>query len=266
MRSKAEMKEWYGLLTAAGWSTDGFCLLQSLGRFVHQCIESPVVQPNFQEEAAFRFNLRDWCISNNKSQKAFLQSAQCPREPRHSSTGNSEAKESRTGDEESGTTPEVLVTADIIFEKCVPPLISEPVLSPSSAAGYPVKDLACQITLDEAELFRHIEVSEFMDQNWENETTGPAISLLVARYNKISNWVAFSILDLFEEKAQLAIYCKFVKLAQQLHDVQNYNSCTAILGGLSDASVARLKRISSVREPFFPLRPRHDLTIHSESS
>ena len=145
-------------------------------------------------------------------------------------------------------------------------LLKDYISSYQHLVSCPVKDLACQITLDEAELFRHIEVSEFMDQNWENETTGPAISLLVARYNKISNWVAFSILDLFEEKAQLAIYCKFVKLAQQLHDVQNYNSCTAILGGLSDASVARLKRISSVREPFFPLRPRHDLTIHSESS
>ena len=109
-----------------------------------------------------------------------------------------------------------------------------------------MSELSSQITLDEAELYRKIHISEFMDQNWDDENKGPGVSRLVSRYNKISHWVAFCILDVFDPKEQMKVYQKFVNLAHHLHEMQNYNSCTAILGGLSDASIARLKRISTV--------------------
>lgn len=43
---------------------------------------------------------------------------------------------------------------------------------------------------------------------------------------------------------------KFVDLAKHLHKMQNYSTCTSILGGLSDASIVRLKKISSVNFNF----------------
>ena len=91
-----------------------------------------------------------------------------------------------------------------------------------------------------------IDVTEFMDQNWESPEKGPGVCKLVSRYNKISRWVAFTILDTQDTKDLLKMYQKFVNLAHRLHELQNYSSCTAILGGLSDASIARLKKISSV--------------------
>jgi len=84
-----------------------------------------------------------------------------------------------------------------------------------------------------------------MDQNWESPEKGPGVCKLVSRYNKISRWVAFTILDTQDTKDLLKMYQKFVNLAHRLHELQNYSSCTAILGGLSDASIARLKKISS---------------------
>ena len=85
-----------------------------------------------------------------------------------------------------------------------------------------------------------------MDQNWESPEKGPAVCKLVSKYNKISRWVSYSILDTQNTKDIITSYQKFVNLACRLHELQNYNSCTAILGGLSDASIARLKKISSV--------------------
>jgi len=128
------------------------------------------------------------------------------------------------------TSQNELITGDILNE---------------NAAGFPLQDLVNQLTIDETELYRKIRIEEFMDQNWENEETGPAVCQLVARYNKISNWVAHSILVLNDQKEQIKMFKKFVNLAQQLHEIQNYSTCTAILGGLSDASIVRLKRIST---------------------
>lgn len=52
-----------------------------------------------------------------------------------------------------------------------------------------------------------------------------------------------TILNGEDAKDQLNRYIKFIKIAYQLHTLNNFNSCLSILGGLESAPISRLRHI-----------------------
>jgi len=112
--------------------------------------------------------------------------------------------------------------------------------------NYTVKELATQLTLIQAELFDNISLDELMDKNWEHSERCPKLTEFINHTNMINSWVMDTILNGEDAKDQLNRYIKFIKIAYQLHTLNNFNSCLSILGGLESAPISRLRHIMSL--------------------
>mmetsp|Transcript_37259 Transcript_37259/g.64025 ORF Transcript_37259/g.64025 Transcript_37259/m.64025 type:complete len:750 (-) Transcript_37259:39-2288(-) len=115
-----------------------------------------------------------------------------------------------------------------------------------NAISYSVKEIVSQITLIEAKLFMEIPLDEFMDKNWENIQKSPHLANFHTFSNKIFSWVIDTILSGKDTKEQISRYTKFIKIAEQLNYMHNFNSCVSVLGGIESASVSRLKQLKNI--------------------
>merc|ERR1711862_883790 len=59
----------------------------------------------------------------------------------------------------------------------------------------------------------------------------------------LSRWVAHNILEGRDDNERVSIFLKFLKLAVKLQRCNNYNTSAAIVAGLSEVSITRLKNI-----------------------
>ena len=62
----------------------------------------------------------------------------------------------------------------------------------------------------------------------------------------MSRWVAHNILEGRDDNERVSIFLKFLKLAVKLQRCNNYNTSAAIVAGLSEVSITRLKNIVEV--------------------
>jgi hypothetical protein len=108
------------------------------------------------------------------------------------------------------------------------------------------KEVAEQITLIESGLFLQIRCTEFYNQSWKRpdarKRSSPYILAMVDRFNYVSYWVASSIVLHSDLKKRTATLKKFIELAQICHDLRNYSSLVAIIAGLNNSSIQRLKQ------------------------
>jgi hypothetical protein len=116
--------------------------------------------------------------------------------------------------------------------------------------NYEPRDVAEQITLIEANMFRSIRQEEFYRKGWQDPTQGPVAHLLIARSNSISAWVASNILCQSSPAARSRALARFVVVAQMLEEMGNYNSLVAILGGFKLWTITRLQGVISLRKDY----------------
>ena len=83
-----------------------------LSNFTHQFIEAPIINTDYQNEAAVRSSLRDWVSSMGKENLEHLGRAQFPRDGR---TSQDTEPAART----QNTQSETLIMGDVICEKLV---------------------------------------------------------------------------------------------------------------------------------------------------
>jgi son of sevenless-like protein len=110
---------------------------------------------------------------------------------------------------------------------------------------WPVVEIARQMTLIEFTNFILIEPKECLNQSWskgQRETKAPGICAMVARFNQLSMWVGSTIVSYpdIEERAQ--IIEKFIDIADQLWQLNNFNGVFTICSGLGLSSIFRLKK------------------------
>jgi len=119
-------------------------------------------------------------------------------------------------------------------------------MSEDDAFGFTAKEIASQLTLHQAEILGKLQMGEFLDKNFEDPEKSPNINNISILCNKTSSWVASYILDGKDIKDMINRYLKFIKIANELHKLKNYNSCTAVIGGLTCAPISRLKKLQSI--------------------
>ena len=105
-------------------------------------------------------------------------------------------------------------------------------------------EAARQLTLMDHEAYARIEPIELLDQAWTKEKYAYRCANLLAfihRFNRISSWVAQTILAESKVRRRAQVMKWHIKLASELRKLNNFHAVMAVLGGLGNPAVSRLK-------------------------
>jgi hypothetical protein len=108
---------------------------------------------------------------------------------------------------------------------------------------YTPREVAEQMTLIEANMFRAIRPEEFYRKGWTDPVNAPVLHMLVSRSNSISSWVASNILCQSTTASRSRALARFVLIAHALEEIGNYNSMVSIVGGFQLWAITRLQCI-----------------------
>lgn len=106
------------------------------------------------------------------------------------------------------------------------------------------EEIARQLSLADFEIYHTIRPSELLGQAWSKPKTkhkSPNVLKFISRFNNLSTWVASSIVKVPKVKARTKLMAKMIKIAEHLRQLNNFNGCMAILSGINQASVYRLR-------------------------
>ncbi|KAM4829448.1 RAS guanyl-releasing protein 1 isoform 2-T2 [Thomomys bottae] len=108
------------------------------------------------------------------------------------------------------------------------------------------EELSEHLTYLEFKSFRRISFSDY--QNYLVNSCvkeNPTMERSVALCNGISQWVQLMVLSRPTPQLRAQVFVKFIRVAQKLHQLQNFNTLMAVIGGLCHSSISRLKETSS---------------------
>jgi hypothetical protein len=114
--------------------------------------------------------------------------------------------------------------------------------------------LAQTIAVEDAEIFRQIQAKEFLNKSWSDpkaEEVAPGLFKMTQRFNQLGLWAAHECIRPEQGKDRAAVLQHFVQVAEALLELRDFNALVAIMGGLNNASVSRLKKsISKMSSKF----------------
>ncbi|KAL0480869.1 hypothetical protein AKO1_004043 [Acrasis kona] len=126
--------------------------------------------------------------------------------------------------------------------------------------AWPSREIARQMTLTEYDYFKKIEPKECLSGAWTKPSKklfAPNIVALTERWNYMVNYVATTILSEDDVRMRKNLMVKFVEVAQELREMNNFNGVTEIITGFQNASVHRLKKT-------FELLPQDVMAVLNE--
>eukprot|EP01090_Pellita_catalonica_P002711 TRINITY_DN12286_c0_g1_i1.p1 TRINITY_DN12286_c0_g1~~TRINITY_DN12286_c0_g1_i1.p1 ORF type:complete len:355 (+),score=31.60 TRINITY_DN12286_c0_g1_i1:201-1265(+) len=106
------------------------------------------------------------------------------------------------------------------------------------------EEIARQITMMIWKIYPKITYTEFLGNPWSREKTHhkcPHLLEMVEIFNSISAWVSTAIVVTPSARQRAKVMTKFIKVANHLRDMNNYHAVTAIVSGVNNSSVLRLK-------------------------
>ncbi|KAM9466567.1 RAS guanyl-releasing protein 1-like [Clarias gariepinus] len=103
-------------------------------------------------------------------------------------------------------------------------------------------ELAEHLTYLEFKSFCRISFADYQ-KYIRNEclSENPTMERSIALCNGISQWVQLMVLSRPTPQLRAEVFTKFIYVAQNLHQMQNFNSLMAVVGGLCHTSISRLK-------------------------
>ena len=114
------------------------------------------------------------------------------------------------------------------------------------------KDVATELTRISFLLFSKISPKEFFKGLFtkkDKEKTSPNICRVVERFNTISFWVIEEVLSYDYSSARAKVIEKFIHIANELRELNNFNDCMSIISALGQMIVTKLsktwKKVSS---------------------
>ncbi|XP_068115566.1 RAS guanyl-releasing protein 2 [Hyperolius riggenbachi] len=73
----------------------------------------------------------------------------------------------------------------------------------------------------------------------------PVLERFIALFNGVSQWIQLMVLSKPTPAQRAAVIKQFVKVAERLLELQNFNTLMSVVGGLSHSSISRLKQTQS---------------------
>ncbi|EST05127.1 Ras-like guanine nucleotide exchange factor, N-terminal [Kalmanozyma brasiliensis GHG001] len=106
-------------------------------------------------------------------------------------------------------------------------------------------ELARQLTLIESRLYNKVKPAECLGLKWTkpgNDVHAKGIMDSITTHNRISGWVAETILAQEDLKKRAAIIKHFISIADRCRALNNFSGMWAIVSALSTAPIHRLRR------------------------
>jgi son of sevenless-like protein len=118
----------------------------------------------------------------------------------------------------------------------------------TSIADFDVDAVATSIAVEDSTLFRDVQPKEFLHKSWSDpkfEEVAPTLFKMTQRFNQLGLWVAYEIAKPEQPKERAQVIQAFVAIAQELLQLRDYSGMLAVMGGLNNSSVSRLKKTMS---------------------
>jgi son of sevenless-like protein len=113
----------------------------------------------------------------------------------------------------------------------------------SKFEDFDIVECARQICLLEQEIYARIHPKEALNQNWnKRREQAPNIIAMITFFNQLSKWVSTKIVSVAELKPRSKLLKKFIQLLIKLREYNNFDAMQAVLAGLSNSAVYRLKQ------------------------
>ena len=101
---------------------------------------------------------------------------------------------------------------------------------------FPSSEVALQMTIIEVAMFRAIQPSELLSQAWNKpklKYRAPHVLEMISRSNKVSRFVASTILWQPTKVGRASMYTKWLQVADRLRRANNFNTLMGVLAGLN---------------------------------
>ncbi|XP_030194503.1 RAS guanyl-releasing protein 2 isoform X1 [Gadus morhua] len=107
--------------------------------------------------------------------------------------------------------------------------------------------------LDSCELAEHLTYLEYKSfckilfQDYHSfvmhgcTVDNPVLERFITLFNSVSQWIQLMVLSKPTAPQRAAVVSHFIRVAQKLLQLQNFNTLMAVVGGLSNSSISRLK-------------------------
>uniref|UniRef100_A0A8C1YKT1 RAS guanyl releasing protein 2 (calcium and DAG-regulated) n=1 Tax=Cyprinus carpio TaxID=7962 RepID=A0A8C1YKT1_CYPCA len=74
----------------------------------------------------------------------------------------------------------------------------------------------------------------------------PILERFITLFNSVSQWIQIMVLSKPTAQQRATVISEFINVAQRLLQLQNFNTLMAVVGGLSNSSIARLKNTQAL--------------------
>ncbi|XP_685135.5 RAS guanyl-releasing protein 2 [Danio rerio] len=74
----------------------------------------------------------------------------------------------------------------------------------------------------------------------------PILERFITLFNSVSQWIQIMVLSKPTAQQRATVISEFIKVAERLLQLQNFNTLMAVVGGLSNSSIARLKNTQAL--------------------
>ncbi len=113
------------------------------------------------------------------------------------------------------------------------------------------KVLAQQLTIQAQTIYTACKHQEFLNLNWtrsHRRRKAPNICRILERSQEVYQWVASTIMEQDDVDDQVATVTKFIDLASELRNLNNFETLVHVVAALRCASVNRMRRLWSCIE------------------
>jgi len=105
-------------------------------------------------------------------------------------------------------------------------------------------EVAKQFTINDFTIFKKVKAPELLNQAWNKpklQYKSPHILALIEKINRNSFWVASVILWHSKLSDRVKMIEKYIRIAEHLHNISNFNTLIAVIAGLNISAVNRMK-------------------------
>lgn len=109
-----------------------------------------------------------------------------------------------------------------------------------------LKDLAIELTRQCHLLYNKITPHELLmtgNSSIDKDEMCPNFTRMVNMFNRVAKWIPTEILSNTNATVQTELIDRFIKLAEELQEINNFHLVMAIVAGLNNVSIQRLKHI-----------------------
>ncbi|CAF0766934.1 unnamed protein product [Rotaria sordida] len=100
-----------------------------------------------------------------------------------------------------------------------------------------------QLTYLEWKILRRITFTDYKTYSIKNTLQdNPRLERSIQFFNGLSTWIQCMVLSKMTPKQRAEIIHKFLDVAKYLRELQNFNTCLAVIGGISHSALARLSK------------------------